>query len=578
MEIKDFFTEISNPNQLNYEMLRDYYMNSLNAEQVAKKYNRSIHTVYALAKKFKKQLKESNDNPFFKEPALGRKISDKRKIIEKQVIELRKNHLSISQIISILQGQNIKIYPTTVWDILKTNGFEKLPRRSKPDSFSISTRFKSKPPKSLEIPFKQEEFYTENAAILTFLPLCDEIGLKKIIEKVELPDSKTISKLSSILSFLALKLSGINRYSHDDIWCYDRGLGFFAGLNVLPKSSWFSSYSTRITKQMNQKLLSELNQKWQELDLLSDTVNLDFTSLPYWGNAEELENHWSGTRNKALKSIVAALAQDPESGIIVYGDTTKRNYNMKDCALEFLDFWKEDEKGNKKDIKYLVFDSKFTTYKNLSQLNKLGIKFLTIRRKGKNIKEQINKIPASSWKEVRIQDGDGKNRKIKVFSSLIDLKDYEGKIRNIVLKSNRLEATMIITNETQLKDQEIVKKYARRWIVEKCISEQLQFFHLNRLSSSMVIKVDFDLIMTLLAYNLYRIFAMKMEGFEKAQADTINRKFIHNGGNVMVEKNLITVELKKKKYLPFILENLNRIEHSHILTGKKIKFVGASTS
>jgi hypothetical protein len=39
-----------------------------------------------------------------------------------------------------------------------------------------------------------------------------------------------------------------------------------------------------------------------------------------------------------------------------------------------------------------------------------------------------------------------------------------------------------------------VRKYARRWLVEKGIAEQIDFFHLNRLSSSMVIKVDFDLV------------------------------------------------------------------------------------
>ncbi len=44
----------------------------------------------------------------------------------------------------------------------------------------------------------------------------------------------------------------------------------------------------------------------------------------------------------------------------------------------------------------------------------------------------------------------------------------------------------------------IVRKYTKRWIVEKAISEQIEFFHLNLVSSSMVIKVDFDLTMSIL--------------------------------------------------------------------------------
>jgi hypothetical protein len=31
----------------------------------------------------------------------------------------------------------------------------------------------------------------------------------------------------------------------------DRGMGLFAGLNVLPKTAWFNSYSSAITREMN---------------------------------------------------------------------------------------------------------------------------------------------------------------------------------------------------------------------------------------------------------------------------------------------------------------------------------------
>ena len=48
---------------------------------------------------------------------------------------------------------------------------------------------------------------------------------------------------------------------------------------------------------------------------------------------------------------------------------------------EFLDFYKI---GGKIDLKYLVFDSKFTTYENLAKLGK-DVKFITIRRRGKRL-------------------------------------------------------------------------------------------------------------------------------------------------------------------------------------------------
>jgi len=134
--------------------------------------------------------------------------------------------------------------------------------------------------------------------------------------------------VSSILSFVALKLSDVKRYSADDIWCMDRGMGLFAGLNVLPKTAWFSSYSSSITRDMNISFLKKLHSIWSSKGLLSDTSNIDFTTIPYWGDDDNLENNWSGKRTKALSSMLSVLAQDPDSGIICYGDTTVRHSNQ----------------------------------------------------------------------------------------------------------------------------------------------------------------------------------------------------------------------------------------------------------
>lgn len=59
----------------------------------------------------------------------------------------------------------------------------------------------------------------------------------------------------------------------------------------------------------------------------------------------------------------------------------------------------------------------------------------------------------------------------------------------------------------------MIRKYTRRWLLEKGISEQIEFFHLNRVSSLMVIKVDFDLTMSILAHNILRLLAMDLPGY-----------------------------------------------------------------
>ncbi|NSW90925.1 MAG: hypothetical protein HPY74_09715 [Firmicutes bacterium] len=76
----------------------------------------------------------------------------------------------------------------------------------------------------------------------------------------------------------------------------DRGVGLFAGLNVLPKAAWFSSYSSSITREMNISFLKSLYLIRKEEGLLSDTVNIDFTAIPYWGDDDPFENNWSPVR------------------------------------------------------------------------------------------------------------------------------------------------------------------------------------------------------------------------------------------------------------------------------------------
>jgi hypothetical protein len=209
-----------------------------------------------------------------------------------------------------------------------------------------------------------EKFHSPCSGLFVFLPVIRQYDIDKAIVSSMYPSSKEISTLSSILSFIALKLSNVKRYSDDDLWCMDKGLGLFAGLNVLPKAAWLSSYSSRVTMEMNLSFLKSLHRIWTEHGLLSDTVNMDFITIPYWGNDDHLENNWSGKRNKALSSMLAVLAQDPESGIIDCGGCNVRHKNESAVVLEYLDFYKQTSAGNQT-LDYLIFDSKFTNYENL---------------------------------------------------------------------------------------------------------------------------------------------------------------------------------------------------------------------
>ncbi len=71
----------------------------------------------------------------------------------------------------------------------------------------------------------------------------------------------------------------------------------------------------------------------------------------------------------------------------------------------------------------------------------------------------------------------------------------------------------------------------------------------------MVIKVDFDLTMTILAHNLYRIFALRLQRYSKITSVKLYEKFIRNSGIVKIDDQKIVVLLKKKRDLPLLLQS-----------------------
>jgi hypothetical protein len=580
MDPKTFFSSPQNTAQKQYEALRAFFTGQCSAEEAAKRFDYKISSFYSLARDFKKNL--SRQNPaqfFFISRKAGRNPQDVKGQINPLIISLRKKYLSVPDIKAVLDVQGHQVSEKYVYNVIKKDGFARLPRRNISTREKATSTLKLEAPKSVMLDYTPETFSAQNAlGILCLLPYVQNYGIDKLIQDSDYPETSSINRLSSIMSFVALKLSNVRRYTADDAWCMDRGLGLFAGLNVLPKTAWYTSYSNRVTRKTNRSFLRSLHKIYLKHDLLSDTANLDFTAIPYWGDSSHLENNWSGTRNKALASMLAVLAQDPDSGIITYGDTNIRHKDKSDVAIEFLDFYKSDGID---ELKYLVFDSKFTTYQNLGKLNKKGIKFLTIRRRGKNIVEDLNERPSSAWKKIRVPMADGKGRTLKVVDEKVSLRDYGGKIRQISITGHgKIKPALLITNDFDQPCDKMIRKYTRRWLLEKGISEQIEFFHLNRVSSSMVIKVDFDLTMSILAHNLLRLLATDLTGYSHNTDYSLFNKFLSMSGSVEIKSDEIVVKMKKKRNLPALLTAMEPFQNVAMAfwANRKLIFTGDTTS
>ena len=562
-----------------YEAVRAFFMEDIPAREIAQRFGYTYRGLTSLVASFSIKLAHNPSGSFFfVENKPGRKVSTQTDNAREVIIDLRKKYYSVPDIKVTLDALHMDVSEKNIFNILHQEGFSRLPRRTKLVKQQLDP-LQMEAEKSELLSFQPETFKSSNAGILIFLRFIKHYGIDRIISKSDYPSTSQLDTLSSILSFLALKLSNRRRYSNDDTWCMDRGMGLFAGLNVLPKTAWYTSYSDRVTSEMNRTLLKQLHQVWSREGLLEDTSNLDFTTIPYWGDSAHLENNWSGKRTKALASMLAVLAQDPDTGIIDYGDANVLQKDETSVVLEFLDFYRDGTNTKDNPLKYLVFDSKFTNYENLNNLNKEKIRFITIRRRGKKILARISKLQASAWKKVKVPCAGNKQRTLRVCDEYIFLKGYEEQIRQITITGHgKIKPAVILTNESEASVEYIIRKYSRRWIVEKTISQQIEFFHLNLVSSSMVIKVDFDLTMSILASNLYRLFAREIERYENLTVQSLYDKFILNGADIVIEKSRIIVKLKKKRNLPAILESMKLFEHQKYswLKNKRIIFEGAS--
>ncbi|HJZ41499.1 MAG TPA: transposase [Bacteroidales bacterium] len=576
-----FFLQPESVTHKQYEALRMYYVEGIPAHEVADRFGYTYRAFTSLVFSFRKKLGVNPTSAiFFVQNTPGRKISVVTIGAKSVIIDMRKKYYSVPDIKVTLDGLGQPVSEKNIYNIITAEGFSRLPRRTKLVKQQLD-KVQIPAEKSAPLSFENETFRSANAGILMFVALIKRYEIDTAIAQSTYPGTSVINKASSISCFLALKLANRRRYSSDDTWCMDRGMGLFAGLNVLPKTAWYTSYSDRVTTEMNRVFLKQLHQLWLKYGLLEDTSNLDFTTIPYWGDDSHLENNWSGKRGKALPDMLAVLAHDPDSGLIDYGSANVLQKDESAVVLEFLDFYREGNKKKYNKLRYIVFDSKFTNYENLKKLDQDKIKFITIRRRGKMILDRIAKLPARGWKDVRVECAGNKHRALHVYDEIVFLKGYEQEIRQIIITGNgKIKPAIVITNDNDLPVEQIIRKYARRWMVEKSISEQIDFFHLNLVSSSMVIKVDFDFTMSILAHNLYRLFAHELGRYSHLSAQSLYDKFVLNGADIDIGKKTITVQLKKKRELPLILEVMEKfnLQKYKLLENKNIIFEGASYS
>jgi len=570
-ELARFFLQPSNSTHRQYEALRAYFVQGLPSKEAAKRFGYTEGSFRVLVHEFR----QNPHRRFFLPPAKGPHKAPKKDVARERVIALRKENLSIYDISEILDKEGHKMSPVSISLILKGQGFARLPRR----------RDEQRPPgphptvadvadlRNLDLTPRQ--FRTKFGGLFLFLPYLASIPFDHIMIQARLPGSKMIPAGEAVRSLLALKLFGSARKSHVMSYVLDEGLALFAGLNAIPKRAFLTEYSCRIDPDCYPKLMQLWFDAMGSLGIERGTsFDLDFHTIPFHGEDALVEKHYVSKRSRRQKGILAFLAQDASTRVFCYANANLRKDSQNDEILRFIEFWKERTGRLPEE---LIFDSKLTTYKNLNNLNQMGIDFITLRRRSKKMLQEINNEPISVWRRIELQGVSRIYRTPRILDRKIVLNDYEAPIRQMVIADlGHEDPTFLLTNQLIRSAPKLVQRYAQRMVIENNIEDGIDFFHMDALSSAVAMKVNFDLQLTLMASSLYRVLSSRIgNGYENAKSRHIFRDFIDATAKINITENEIIVHFQKRAHNPFLIAaGFDKIDILiPWLGGKKLQFI-----
>ena len=565
-----FFLIPDNVKHRQYEAFRAFFVENLPVNEVARMFGYTPGSFKVMCHNFRNGSITEDD--FFQSGKKGPKYGPKKDKARSQIIALRKQNLSAQDIQVRLKDEGISMSTVYIWKILDEEGFQRLPRRpdeDRPDAVRPD-REEYADIRQLSLAANQV-IETKIAGIFILFGILSEMKIHNIPKSLKWYGTKMIPVQNAFLSSLFLKLVGKRRKSHIMDICFDKGAGLSVGLNVLPKRSYIAEYSERITHEDNLKFLERWVKTLRSKGILNgESINLDFQSLPYFGDDDIIEKHYVSMRSRRQSAVLVFFAQDAESKIFCYSNSDIRKGEEKEEIFKFIDFWK---KQTGKIPPHLVFDSTLTTYSSLSRINDMGILFVTLRRRSQSILKEVMNLPSSAWRKIDLGKVDRKYRFPKVFDQKTTIQGYKGKIRQIFVKDLGHDLpTVIITNDEKTSVTNLVLRYALRMLIENSIANGVKFFHTTSLSSSVAIRIDFDILLTLIGQATYHILAQKLRGYERCGADTIFRKFIDTPGKILIGKKEIEVRLNKRANNPILLKSglLNSPFSLPWIKGKKI--------
>jgi Transposase DDE domain len=547
MDLAQVFLSPQNATHRQYEALRAYFVEKLPGPEVAERFGYSRGSLYQLAHQFR----QDPHRQFFAESAVPRAVASEA--VNRQIIQLRKQNLSVYDISQALKKEDILRSPAVIAAVLKQEGFAKLPRRRDEERPATAKPTAAERADVRALRLEPRTIRTKFGGLFLFLPTLAALSFNRVIGGCGLPGSEAIPAAHAVRSLLALKLFGARRHPHVMSAVLDEGLGLFAGLNVIPKRSFLTEYSSRIDPDCYPRLMQRWFDAMSRLGLEhGSSFDLDFHTIPFHGEDALLQKHYVSKRSRRQKGILAFLAQDGDKRFFCYANSDLRKEQQNDEILQFVQFWKQ---RTGKLPEELIFDSKLTTYANLNALNALGVQFITLRRRRDETLRELAARPRSAWRKIELEGVSRAYKTPRILDELVRLKDYDGPLRQIAITElGHEQPTLLLTNQLKRSPAKLIERYARRMLIENNIEDGVDFFHIDALSSAVALKVNCDLQLTLMGSSLYRHLGQRIgNGYETAKSSHLFRDFIDATALIRIQEQAVVVQYQKRAHNPLLL-------------------------
>ena len=530
-----------------YEALRAYLVERMPGPEVARRYGYTYGALQQLVHQFRRQ---PNRQFFVDSPRPGAKADD---VIRQRIIDLRKQNQSVYDISEALKKEGIPRSPVAVAEVLRKEGFAKLPRRGDAERPPGTKPTAADRADARALSLDPRTVRTKFGGLFLFLPMLAEIGFDRVIRRCGLPGTQMVPASHALRSLLALKLFGTQRHLHVMSAVLDEGLALFAGLNVIPKRSFLTEYSCRIEPACYPKMMQHWFDALMGLGLKHGrSFDLDFHTIPFHGEDALVEKHYVSKRSRRQKGILAFLAQDGEQRFFCYANSDLRKERQDDEVLAFVRFWK---KRTGRLPEELIFDSRLTTHANLNRLNRQDVQFITLRRRSPRLLQQLLARPHSAWRRIELAGVSRLYRTPRILDDQVTLADYTGPIRQITVADlGHEEPTLLLTNQLKRSPAKLIGRYAQRMLIENNIEDGVNFFHMDALSSAVALKVNCDLQLTLMASSLYRYLGQRIgNGYETVKSRHLFRDFVDATARIDIDAEAIWVRFQKRAHNPLLV-------------------------